>query len=271
VTIVVRPTEAGMPVNEGAVAAATADPVGGNNVDTETTTVEEPPPPPVLDDFKCYETRQLGTRFDPRQVVLTDQFHTQRVNVVRPEAFCNPVDKNGEGISDANVHLTCYQISDVRGDEFPAFPRQRVEASDQFGTHTLLLRSIRTLCLPSSKSAAGETPGPPPTNADHFKCYTTRQVGTRFDSRQVVLSDQFNTERVNVARPEAFCTPVDKNGEGIQDPTAHLTCYRIRDVRGDEFPAFQRRRLEASDQFGTHSLLARETRTLCLPSSKTVL
>jgi hypothetical protein len=257
-------------VNEGAVASATADPVGGNNVDAETTTVE-PVPPPTLNDFKCYSTRQLGTRFDPRQVVLTDQFITQRVNVVRPRAFCTPADKNGEGISAANVHLTCYQISDVRSDEFPAFTRQRVEASDQFGTHTLLLRAIRTLCLPSSKSPAGETPGPPPTNADHFKCYTTRQLGTRFNSRQVVLSDQFNTERVNVVRPEAFCTPVDKNGEGIQAPTAHLTCYRIRDVRGDEFPRFKEQRIEAGDQFGSHSLLARETRTLCLPSTKTVL
>jgi hypothetical protein len=258
-----------MPLNEGAVTSATADPVGGNNVDTETTTVDEPPP--SLDDFKCYTTRQLGTRFDPRQVVLTDQFNTERVNVVRPEAFCNPVDKNGEGISDANVHLTCYQISDVRGDEFPAFTRQRVETSDQFGTHTLLLRKIKTLCLPSSKSPAGETPGPPPTSVDHFKCYTTRQLGTRFDSRQVVLTDQFNTERVNVVEPEAFCNPVDKNGQGIQDPTAHLTCYRIRDVRGDEFPRFREQRVEAGDQFGTNSLLARETSTLCLPSSKTVL
>jgi hypothetical protein len=226
---------------------------------------------PTLDNFKCYKAKQLGTRFDPRRVILTDQFNTERVNVVRPEAFCTPVDKNGEGINDPTAHLTCYKARDVRGDEFPAFRRQPVEAGDQFGTHTLLLKAVRSLCLRSSKSPAGQVPGPPTESLDHFKCYTTKQLGTKFDPRQVLLTDQFITERVNVVRPEAFCTPVDKNGEGINDPNAHLTCYKIRDIRRDEFPAFERRRVEAGDQFGTHSLLVTKTRTLCLPSSKTVL
>jgi hypothetical protein len=224
-----------------------------------------------LDHFKCYEAKQLGTKFDPRRVLLTDQFNTERVNVVRPEAFCTPVDKNGEGINDPTTHLTCYKIRDVRGDEFPAFRRQRVEVGDQFGTHALLLKTIRSLCLPSSKSPAGEVPGPPAEGLDHFKCYEAKQLGTKFDPRRVLLTDQFNTERVNVVKPEAFCTPVDKNGEGITDPTAHLTCYKIRDVRGDEFPKFRERRVEVGDQFGTHSLRLKKTRTLCLPSSKTVL
>jgi hypothetical protein len=83
--------------------------------------------------------------------VLTDQFNTERVNVVRPEAFCNPVDKNGEGIANPSLHLTCYKIRDVRGDEFPKFEKRRVEVNDQFGTRTLLLKKIRSLCVPSSK------------------------------------------------------------------------------------------------------------------------
>jgi hypothetical protein len=224
--------------------------------------------PPVLDHFKCYKTKQVGTRFDPRRVVLTDQFNTERVNVVRPEAFCNPVDKDGSGISDPTAHLTCYKIRDVRGDEFPKFEKRRVQVTDQFGTHTLLVKKIRSLCLPSSKSPVGQVPGPPPTSLDHFKCYKTKQVGTRFDPRRVVLTDQFNTERVNVVRPEAFCNPVDKDGSGISDPTAHLTCYKIRDVRGDEFPKFERRRVEVNDQFGARTLLLKKIRTLCVPSSK---
>jgi hypothetical protein len=253
-------------VNLSNIVGATAADAQGQG-----TIVNDDLPPPVLDHFKCYKTKQLGTRFDPRRVVLADQFNTQRVNVVRPETFCNPADKAGSGIKNPTAHLACYKIGDVRGDEFPKFRKQRVEASDQFGTHTLLLKKIRTLCLPSSKSPAGEVPGPPPTGLDHFKCYKTKQLGTRFDPRRVILTDQFNQERVNVVRPEAFCTPVDKDGSGINDPTAHLTCYKIRDVRGDEFPKFRKRPIEVGDQFGTHSLLVKKTRTLCLPSSKTVL
>jgi hypothetical protein len=264
-------TYTGTTAGTDTIEASYVDSAGMTRTSNQVTKVWTPPVVGVLDHFKCYKTKQLGTRFDPRQVVLTDQFNTQRVNVVRPENFCNPVDKDGEGISDPTAHLTCYKIRDVRGDEFPKFTKRRVEVSDQFGTHTLLLKKIRRLCLPSSKSPAGEVPGPPPTGLDHFKCYKTKQLGTRFDPRQVVLTDQFNTERVNVVRPEAFCTPVDKDGSGINDPTAHLACYKIRDVRGDEFPKFRKRPVEVGDQFGTHSLLLKKTRTLCLPSSKTVL
>ena len=270
VTIVVTPTAANPALsNTATVTSTTFDPVSANSAGA--TTVVEVEEVSQLDHFKCYKTKQLGPRFDPRQVVLADQFNTQRVNVVRPETFCNPAGKDGSGINNPTAHLTCYKIRDVRGDEFPKFRKQRVEASDQFGTHTLLLKKIRTLCLPSSKSPAGEVPGPPPTGLDHFKCYKTRQLGTRFDPRRVILTDQFNEERVNVVRPEAFCTPVDKDGSGINNPTAHLTCYKIRDVRGDEFPKFRKRPIEAGDQFGTHSLLLKKTRTLCLPSSKAVL
>jgi len=56
-----------------------------------------------------------------------------------------------------------------------------------------------------------------------------------FDAQRVLLTDQFTTERVNVLRPEAFCAPVDKDGSGINDATADLACYKIRDVRGMSF------------------------------------
>jgi uncharacterized repeat protein (TIGR01451 family) len=249
------------------VTGVETDPAAANNSATAETMIS---PPTELDHFKCYKTKQIGTKFDPRRVVLTDQFNTERVNVVRPEAFCAPVDKDGSGINDPSAHLACYKIRDVRGDEFPKFQKRRVEVTDQFGTHTLLLKKTRSLCLPSSKAPVGEVPGSPPTGLDHFKCYKTKQIGTKFDPRQVVLTDQFNMERVNVVRPEAFCAPVDKDGSGINDPSAHLACYKIRDVRGDEFPKFRKRRVEAADQFGTHTLLLKKTRTLCLPSSKTV-
>jgi hypothetical protein len=136
---------------------------------------------------------------------------------------------------------------------------------------TATVTGVETDPVAANNSATAETMISLPTELDHFKCYKTKQVGAKFDPRRVVLTDQFNTERVNVVRPEAFCAPVDKDGSGINDPSAHLACYKIRDVRGDEFPKFERRRVEVGDQFGTHSLLLKKTRTLCLPSSKTVL
>jgi hypothetical protein len=237
-----------------------------SNQVTKTWTVR---PAIAHDHFKCYRAKNDGDRFDPRDVILTDEFNTQRVNVLGPETFCTPVDKNGSGVKDPTAHLTCYGIHDVRSDEFPKFRKRRIEADDQFGAHSLLLERIDSLCLPTSKGLDEEDPGPVPTQLDHYKCYTARQVGTRFEPRQVLLTDQFNTERVNVLKPETFCTPVDKNGSGIKDPTAHLTCYQISDVR-DEFPVFERRTINARDQFGLRVLRLKKTIRLCLPPPEPV-
>jgi hypothetical protein len=45
----------------------------------------------------------------------------------------------------------------------------------------------------------------------------------------VLLSDQFPPDRtVELPRIVQFCDAVDKNGEGIHDPAAHLTCYKVK-------------------------------------------
>ncbi len=66
------------------------------------------------------------------------------------------------------------------------------------------------------------------TDLDHFKCYKAK---SRFPNKVVELVDQFGPATVIVQRPERLCNPVDKNGEGINDPTAHLTCYKAKDKR----------------------------------------
>ena len=110
----------------------------------------------------------------------------------------------------------------------------------------------------------------PPSTLDHFKCYQAKQVGARFDPREVVLTDQFTTERIKVIRPVGFCTPADKDGSGIHDPVAHLTCYAVRDTRRDRSDKTKPILVTASDQFGSLNLRLKKTRTLCLPSLKTI-
>ena len=80
--------------------------------------------------------------------------------------------------------------------------------------------------------------------SEHYKCYQTRQMGIEFPTQQVDLEDQFVTTSATVRRPHRFCNPVDKNGEGINDPTAHLMCYDISE------PRFERRIVKVENQFG---------------------
>jgi hypothetical protein len=96
---------------------------------------------------------------------------------------------------------------------------------------------------------------------------------TRFEPRTVTVVDQFKTKEAIVTKPIALCNPVDKNGEGVPDPSCHLVCYRLVDTVP---PRMTPRDVSVTDQFGTMDLRAisgtcRKLGVLCVPSAKTEL
>jgi hypothetical protein len=104
------------------------------------------PIPLVRDHYKCYEVIEFTPPVGP--VILIDQFNPDLIVDVGPAyAFCNPVDKNGEGILSPEEHLTCYWTMD------PAFPPQSIFVRNQFHEEELLLGEAVLLCVPSIKVA----------------------------------------------------------------------------------------------------------------------
>jgi hypothetical protein len=98
---------------------------------------------------------------------------------------------------------------------------------------------------------------------DHFLCYKAQTArGTqKFEKRKVGLADEFGERSAELIRTTQFCNAVDKNGEGINDPTAHLTCYKIR--RSEPVKAH----VISTDAFGELQLnLRRRSNELCVPS-----
>lgn len=92
----------------------------------------------------------------------------------------------------------------------------------------------------------------------------------KFSKQTVTLKDQFITtaKQFLVKRPTTLCTPVDKEGEGILDPDAHLMCYIVRRVRGE--PRHEKERgVHVNNQLGPGQLDTRRARFLCVPSTKT--
>ena len=183
------------------------------------------------------------------------------MTVTRPDRLCNPADKNSEGIDDPTAHAMCYRIAEV------GFSKRNVMVDNQFGQQTLRVVSPETLCNPAIKDGV-------PTTAvmNHFKCYRVR--GRGFTERTVSVADQFETKMTRVLKPLLLCNPVDKNGEGIPDPSCHLVCYRIKDASG-QVP-FAPKDVTVEDQFTTedlHSLVGqcRQVAHLCVPSTKTEL
>ncbi|HZR81875.1 MAG TPA: penicillin acylase family protein [Candidatus Binatia bacterium] len=100
---------------------------------------------------------------------------------------------------------------------------------------------------------------------DHYKCYRARNL-TPFARRTVTLAGDFETKSTLVLRPDSICNPVDANGAGIQDATAHLECYRVRDASGQ--PPSATRTVDATDELGERSLALTKPVSLCVPSTK---
>jgi len=210
------------------------------------------------DHYKCYKTR--GARLSPRQVTLADQFTTETVTVRRPFRLCNPADKNGEGIVDPTSHLMCYRIS------AQPFQERTVLSQNQFGDHFLRITRPDSLCNPAAKNHIESD-----LQINHYKCYRARSL-FHFTPIQVTVSDQFETRTGTLVKPLLFCNPVNKNGEGILDPTAHQTCYKFQPSP----TPFQSPTVNVLDQFGALDLQAisgecRKADLLCVPSMKTEL
>jgi hypothetical protein len=222
--------------------------------------VESDPLACPSDHYKCYKTRNFGARFEQREVNLADELATVAASVRKPRRFCNPADKNGEGIDDPTAHLMCYKIKE------PRLNRQDVAMEDQFGLQTLTVKRAETLRAPAEKDDVPST-----LNVNHFKCYKVKRArGTgRFTERVVRIEDQFETKELLLTKPQLLCTPVDKNSEGIPTPAGYLTCYQIREALGQI--DFQPRSVIITDQFAEVDLNAKRAdchaaALLCVPS-----
>ena len=108
-------------------------------------------------------------------------------------------------------------------------------------------------------------------NLDHYKCYKAKDLkNPKFEKTTVALTDQFaiNDGNFEAKKPFLFCTPVDKNEEGIINVVDHLTCYK---VKGPKLAKNDRPNVQIVNQLGTVKLNAIKPFLLCVPSEKTVL
>ena len=109
-----------------------------------------------VDHYKCYKVRVTpGTPLpaQDRKVSSSDQF-TQPAKLLtlrKPRHLCLPVDKNGEGIKNPDVHLLCYAAKPARG-EPKHVPREGVFVNNQFGPLRINTVKEREFCIPSFKS-----------------------------------------------------------------------------------------------------------------------
>jgi hypothetical protein len=213
-----------------------------------------------LNHFQCYE---VHAPIDPiPNVSLIDRFGPSTVDLIEARRLCNPADKNHEDPSAPfdPEHLTGYRIKQ----RAPRFARLRgKEIVNQFGTIVADLVKPDYLLVPSAKSLSGDPPPLVDPGVDHFKCYKVARARARVPG--VAVDDQFGPLIVDIKKPQRFCVPVDKNGEGVQDPGANLMCYHVR-LATTSPPFTAPGLLFVHNQFGPDQFVVARPTELCVPS-----
>jgi CSLREA domain-containing protein len=227
----------------------------------------------ALGHFLCYKAKT--TRGTPRfagivGVDLVDAFESGQFDLKKTANLCTPADKNGEGITDSTTHLKAYKLALTATE--PPQPRHLrrlgLAVSNQLGLLTLDTTKAVGLLVPAAKGVTGpvDPPDPDTHSVDHYKCYKVKvSRGTpKFAKQSVTVADQFTLGKpVELKKPGELCMAVDKAGEGIKNPAAHLLCYKGK-AAGTPTPVSG---LHVSDQFGAERLDAVKEASLCVPST----
>jgi hypothetical protein len=128
-----------------------------------------------------------------------------------------------------------------------------------------------SVCTGGDECTGGVCSGPIDLcpDLDHYKSYQGKDLKnpkfvklTGIDTDDQLVTD----ELVDVKKLKFVCSPVDKNGEGINAPGSHLACYQLK------APKFAvRPKLEVSSQFQTSQFEVKKGKLLCLPATKSIL
>jgi hypothetical protein len=223
------------------------------------------------DHYTCYKTK--GTSPTIPNVNLVDQFENITVSATKLRMLCAPSDKNGEGVFDTATHLEAYLMRANTGT--PSFVRRTlVQVDNQFGTYFVDAYKRDLLLVPTGKSLTGPATAPDNNaiNVDHYKCYKAKTTPgtTKFPATTVNLADQFQSpaKQVILKKIRHLCTPVNKNGEGIKNPEAHMVCYQAKSGKGQ--PKHVRTTVATANQFGALMISTVKEREFCVPSLKTI-
>jgi hypothetical protein len=208
----------------------------------------------LLDHYQCY--RVDPSPFQPRSVVLRDQFGGSKAVVTQLQRLCSPVHKNGSLVRNPRAHLACYAIRTA------SFHVRQVTYTNQLGRGRLAVVKPVQLCVPSGKSLDLKVAPPPAKGLDHYQCYLVKPT-TPFKSRKVALLDQFGKSAPLVVTPTSLCAPVSKNAGRVLDRQDHLVCYSLRTTT-----TFKVRRALIVNQFGKATMAVVTPEVLCVPSLK---
>src|SRR5262249_30018776 len=160
-------------------------------------------------------------------------------------------------------HFQCYEIRP------PApFDVTGLAVVDAFGSSTVDLRKVFTLCAPANKNGEDSAA---PAHLGHLTSYGIKR-GARFERvRDQVVSNQFGDLHLDVVKPARLLVPTAKSLAGPPSSPApglldHFQCYKVKRTRGAA--RFAKVSVSVQTQFETTTESLVRPLRLCAPADK---
>jgi len=224
-----------------------------------------------LNPFVCYKTG--GSKGFPKfagaaGVGLVDGLESGSFDVKSQFELCVPAELNESPILDPAIRQVVYKLKPTRRQ--PKHVKQSgIVVQDPFGTHSFDTKKA-DLLLTAARLDLASQPAPPAAGvADGYKCYKVRPTkGQPPLPRTIVTArDELEDRFYDVFQPRRLCFPVDRDGNGIVDPTQLITCYRLR--RAALQPAHEKivGQIRTADDLGDLRLDTKKEKDLCVPAT----
>jgi hypothetical protein len=161
---------------------------------------EDPTAPLDPDHLAVFTIKQTSPRFTPvRDFMVTNQFGTMALDLVRPDALLVPSAKSLTGpiagYTPAVDHFKCYK---ARG----RLRTGDLTIDDQFGTIVGAIKRPVRYCAPVDKNGEGVFDG----TAD-LVCYQLRSAAGAPTHDTLYSLNQFGTDAFTVFGPRELCVP----------------------------------------------------------------
>jgi len=161
-------------------------------------------------------------------------------------------------------HFTCYRVRPSA--RFGIVPS--VSLVDQFGSTTIEVKKLKSLCTPTSENASDPSA---PAHPDHLTGYQIKAPKFRSILNQRIVN-QFGTILVDVKKPDRLLVPSAKSLSVVPPaPTVsavdHFQCYKAQISKGQpKFVPITGVTLE--DQFGARLVDVTKPRRVCNPANQ---
>lgn len=142
-----------------------------------------------------------------KNISVTNQFGDLTVDIKHPKHLLVPSAKSHDAVPEELEkivinHFKCYDAKESK--KTPKFEKRTVDLDDQFGSVTMKVHKVKSLCSPVDKNSEGII-----NEENYLMCYDLKKIKgePKFKKINVFTNNQFGSEELKIKKQKELCVP----------------------------------------------------------------